>query len=308
MSNPSDKRIEAAVAACYSTWADNYFDRYYGEAAPYPPVHADLILEMLLADGVTTVLDAGCGPASFLRHLSHTSLEWHGFDLTPEMVLEATRVARELNRPSSEVWVGSVLDDDAFHSPSGVVFDGAVLVGVLPHVPVESDVQVLRRLHDAVTPGGSLIAEARNALFGMFTLNRPSFELFTETLTDWEALRREADPTEASTLNGLREALAANFRMDLPPMRPGQRGQKGYDQVLSRTHVPFELAECAQRAGWNDVSLHYAHYHALPPMFETLVPNVFRGASLKMEKDDDWRGLLMASTVVVKGRRARQFS
>ena len=296
-------QIEDAVAACYSSWADNYFDRYYGPSAPYPPVHADLILEMLLADGVTSVLDAGCGPASFLRHISDTSIQWHGFDLTPEMVKEAAKVARDLDRPSSEIWVGSVLKDDSFRSPSRTAFDGAVMVGVLPHVPAGHDEQVLRRLHDAVVPGGSLIAEARNALFGMFTLNRASFELFTETLIDWEALQREANPGEANTLEGLREALAARFRMDLPPVRSGQRGQKGYDEVLSRTHVPFELADCARRAGWRDVSLHYAHYHVLPPMFERVVPEFFRTASMAMEDPNDWRGVVMASTVIIWGRR-----
>lgn len=303
MTNSSDEEIEDAVAACYSTWAEEYFDRYYGASAPYPPTHADLILEMLLADGVTSVLDVGCGPASFLRHISHTSIQWHGFDLTTEMVNEAAKVARALDRPSSEVWVGSVLNDDSFRSPSRTAFDGAVMVGVLPHVPAGHDEQVLRRLHDAVVPGGSLIAEARNALFGMFTLNRASFELFTETLIDWEALQREASPEEAKTLEGLSEALAARFRMDLPPARPGQRGQKGYDEVLSRTHVPFELADCAQRAGWRDVSLHYAHYHVLPPMFERVVPAIFRTASMAMENPNDWRGIVMASTVIVKGRR-----
>lgn len=304
MTKPDDTQVEQDVAACYSTWADNYFDLYYGEAAPYPPVHADIIRDMLLADGVTTVLDAGCGPASFLRHIADTSLQWHGFDLTPEMVEEAVRVAQILDRPESRAWVGSVLDDGAFASPNGVSFDGAVMVGVLPHVPAAHDEQVLRRLHDAVIPGGTLIAEARNGLFGMFSLNRPTFTLFSDTLIGWDALQSHAEPDEAATLAGLREALAARFRMDLPPVRPGQGGKKGYDEVLSRTHIPFELAESARRAGWLDVSLHYAHFHALPPMFERIVPQVFRSASIAMEDPDDWRGVVMASTVIVKGRRA----
>jgi SAM-dependent methyltransferase len=304
MTIPDEAHVERAVAACYSTWADNYFDLYYGDEAPYPPVHADIIRDMLLADGVSSILDAGCGPASFLRHISDTYLEWHGFDLTPEMVEEAARVAKRLERPASETWVGSVLDDHAFRSPNGAVFDGAVMVGVLPHVPSEHDGAVLRRLHDAVTPGGTLIAEARNGLFGLFSLNRPSFTLFSETLIGWDTLQGQADADEAATLTGLREALAARFRMDLPPIRPGQSGQQGYDEVLSRTHVPFELAECARGAGWVDVSLHYAHFHALPPMFERVVPKVFRSASLAMENPNDWRGVVMASTVIVKGRRA----
>lgn len=305
MTSAHDESVEAAVAACYRTWADNYYDNYYGEAAPYPPVHADLILECLRDAGVSTVLDVGCGPASFLRHIGDEPIAWHGFDLTPEMVEEAVRVADEMGRTDVQVWVGSVLDD-AFTPPTTpVAFDAAVMIGVLPHVPEGEDVAVLRRMKDAVEPGGLLLAEARNALFGLFTLNRPTYDLFTTRLVDRRLLETHASDVERGALPGLDEALAARFRMDLPPRRQdGDRGA-GYDDVLSRTHVPFELEAAAREAGWGDVELLYAHFHALPPMFERVVPETFRKASLAMEQPRDWRGTFMASTVLVSGRRPR---
>jgi SAM-dependent methyltransferase len=304
MTDSEPASLEQAVAACYATWADDYFERYYGERAPYPPVHADLILDLLERAGVTTVLDAGCGPASFLRHLGDRPLAWHGFDLTPEMVAEARRVAEALGRPEARIWVGSVLDEAAFAPPGVPIrFDGAVMVGVLPHVTAADETAVLRRLARAVAPGGLLIAEARNALFGLFSLNRPSFELFVERLIDWPALTAQASLAERATLDGLREALAARFCMDLPPPRAGRAGERGYDEILARTHIPFELAESARAAGWTEVELRYVHFHALPPMFEPLLPELFRAASLARERPDDWRGLIMASSFLVVGRR-----
>lgn len=306
MSEAEKDKVERAIAACYATWADNYYDQYYGEAAAYPPIHADLILDCLVKGGVRRVLDAGCGPASFLKHMGNTPIEWHGFDLTPEMVEEARRVADSMGRKTARTWVGSVLDDGAFTPPGASIgFDGAVMVGVLPHIPEAADEAVLRRLKDAVEPGGLMIAEARNALFALYTLNRPSFELFASRLIDWPALMSQGSAEEAATLNGLREALAARFRMDLPPIRTGKAGEAGYDEVLSRTHVPFELADAAKRAGWADVELLYVHFHALPPMFERAVPGLFREASLAMENPRDWRGVVMASTFLVVGRRPR---
>jgi len=306
MNGSEQDKVERAIAACYATWADNYYDQYYGQAAAYPPIHADLILDCLLQGGVRTVLDAGCGPASFLKHMGDAPLDWHGFDLTPEMVEEARRVADAMGRETARTWVGSVLDDAAFTAPGDRIgFDGAVMVGVMPHIPAEADEPVLRRLKDAVEPGGLLIAEARNALFGLFTLNRPSFELFASRLIDWPVLMSQASGDEAATLVGLKEALAARFRMDLPPIRTGKAGEAGYDEVLSRTHVPFELADAAKRAGWVDVELLYVHFHALPPMFERAVPGLFRGASLAMENPRDWRGVVMASTFLVTGRRPK---
>lgn len=305
MSKSDATHLEQAVAACYATWASSYFDQYYGDHAPYPPVHAEQILKMLEQGGVTTLLDAGCGPASFLQYLGHRPIAWHGFDLTPEMVAAGRRVADALGRTEAQIWIGSVLDDAAFTPPGAPVrFDGAVLVGVLPHLPAAAETAVLQRLARAVEPGGLLIAEARNALFGLFTLNRPSFELFLDRLIDWPALIAQANPAEQATLTGLREALAARFRIDLPPIRPSQAGEPGYDEILSRTHVPFELAEAARHAGWTEVELRYVHFHALPPMFERLLPELFRTASLNRERPDDWRGLIMASSFLIVGRRS----
>jgi len=297
-------QVERAISACYATWADSYYDDYYGERAPYPPVHADLVRDALIEGGVTTLLDVGCGPASFLRHIADTDITWHGFDLTPEMVDEGRRVAASLDRTGSQVWVGSVLDDHAFETPGELTeFDGVIMIGVLPHVPEGQDEAVLRRMCASVTPGGVLVAEARNALFGLFTLNRPTFALMTNNLIDWVSLESMAGPSESLALEAVRAALAAHFRMDLPPIRQGKQGEQGYDEVLSRMHVPFELAEAARRAGWIDVELRYAHFHALPPMYERVVPEAFLRASLAMEDPRDWRGIVMASTVTVVGRR-----
>jgi SAM-dependent methyltransferase len=87
--------LEARIRACYSTWSHTYFDEYYGEGAPYPPVHRELLKELLRDAGATSVLDAGCGPASFLRDLVDSDLRLAGFDVTPEMVAEARRVLGE---------------------------------------------------------------------------------------------------------------------------------------------------------------------------------------------------------------------
>jgi hypothetical protein len=64
MTSPHDSQMEQAVVRCDSAWADNYFNRYYGQAAPYLPVHAEIIRDMLLAKDVTPVLGAEGGRAA----------------------------------------------------------------------------------------------------------------------------------------------------------------------------------------------------------------------------------------------------
>jgi SAM-dependent methyltransferase len=296
--------FERAVRACYSTWSESYYDDYYGAKAAYQPVHRELIRRLLCESGARNVLDAGCGPASLLRDLRGDPIALYGFDVTPEMVAEARRVLDGLGVPADHVWEGSVLEPASFRVPGTGPehFDAAICIGVLPHVPAESDRRVIGNLHDAVAPGGLVVLEARNALFSLFTLNRYSYAFFLDELIRAEDLKRRAG-AEAPAVEQALQVLADRFRMDLPPVRKGKASEPGYDEVLSRTHNPLVLRDQFAAAGFRDVRLLYYHYHCLPPMLQTLAPEVFRRESLALEDPEDWRGTFMASAFMVTGRR-----
>lgn len=288
---------------CYSTWSESYYRDYYGPDADYPPVHQELVARILDEAGAVTVLDAGCGPASLLRGLDAPGRVLHGFDLTPEMVTEAQRALCELGHPEERIWQGSVTDPDAFRcptEPSGR-FDAALCCGVLPHVPHADEAAVLGHMHAALRPGGTAIVEARNALFGLFTLNRYSWELMRDELVRPEHLRALAHGDEIAALDEAIDDLRACFRTDQPPLRRGGGGEPGYDEVLSRAHQPLVLADALRDAGFARVRLMHYHYHALPPMIAARVPDLARRASIAMEDPDDPRGLVMASAFLAVG-------
>ena len=261
------KTAEKAVGACYSTWSQTYYDEYYGAQASYPPVHRDLLKRLLAEANARTVLDAGCGPASFLRDLAETGAGRYGFDLTPEMVAEARRI------------------------------------GVFPHIPRDADVTVMQHLCSAVKPGGLVVIEARNQLFSLFTLNRISCEFFLNDLIPVESLRRESGDAAAGLERAVEE-IRQHFRMDLPPVRTGKAGEPGYDEVLSRSHNPLVLREQFAAAGFTNVRLLFYHYHCLPPMTASHAPELFRKQSVAMETPEDWRGYFMASAFLLAGTRA----
>lgn len=298
-------RAEAQVRHCYSTWSRRYYDEYYGDDAPYPPVHRDILRDLIAASGASSLLDAGCGPASFLRDATDLGTDLYGFDLTPEMVDEARRVLAPSGVPGARLWEGSVLDPMAFRCPAepGRRFGAAICVGVLPHIPAGTDDAVVTALADAVLPGGLVVAEARNQLFGLFTMNRYSHELVRDTLVDATGLRARVSADEVGGLERALTRLEGMFRTDLPPVRGGHEDEPGYDEVLSRTHNPLLLADSFRRAGLVDVRTLYYHFHALPPMLEAEAPRLFREASVAMEDPEDWRGLVMASAFLVAGRR-----
>lgn len=291
---------EEAIKACYATWGKTYFDDYYGDKAPYPPVFRDILAGLLREARVGTVLDAGCGSASFLRGLIGQGMDLYGFDLTPEMVAEAKAVFRKAGLPPERIWEGSVLDRTAYRSPeSSAVYDAVVLSGVLPHIPAQAEETLLGNLRAAVRPGGLVLVEARNELFSLFTLNRYSWDFFRRKLLGGERLANEANEAERAELARSLAELESIFRTDLPPVRTGKAGEPGYDQILSRTHNPLVLREQFVRAGFAAPKVYFYHYHCLPPMFEARFPALFRRASLAMEDPTDWRGYFMASAFIL---------
>jgi 2-polyprenyl-3-methyl-5-hydroxy-6-metoxy-1,4-benzoquinol methylase len=298
--------VEEAVKRCYSTWGETYYRDYYGPDAGYPPVHLPLITSLVDQAGPGRLLDAGCGPASMLRHLVRSGRELYGFDLTPEMVLEARCVMGELGVAPERVWQGSVLERGAFDCPAerATPYDAAICVGVFPHLREADEIHVIRNLHDCLRPGGIAVVEARNELFSLFTLNRYSHQLFLERLVPVRTLRQHAGDEAAGLDAALRE-LEGMFRTDLPPVRKGKQDEPGYDEVVSRLHNPLVLGRQFAQAGFSQVRTLFYHFHCLPPMLSAQAPKLFREQSLAMEVDpDDWRGYFMASAFVVVATRA----
>jgi 2-polyprenyl-3-methyl-5-hydroxy-6-metoxy-1,4-benzoquinol methylase len=299
------EEIETAVKRCYSTWGDSYYEDYYGSSAPYPPVHLPLITEIVDKASPKRLLDAGCGPASMLRHMVRPERQVYGFDLTPEMIGEAQKVMSTLNVPKHHIWQGSITDSKAFDCPGARAenYDLILSFGVLPHLQEGDEIQVIRNLYDSLKPGGTAVVEARNELFSLFTLNRYSKEFFLNRLIDAPNLIARSN-SEASGLEEAILQLDKMFRTDLPAIRIGKQGEPGYDEVVSRLHNPLVLGKQFVEAGFTQLRTLFYHYHCLPPMVSDKVPQLFRRESLTMEADpEDWRGHFMASAFVVVATR-----
>jgi SAM-dependent methyltransferase len=300
----SGRDVEGTIKQCYSTWGTSYYDEYYGADAPYPPVHLELARRLVDECEATRLLDAGCGPASMLRHMLAPGRDIYGFDLTPEMVAEARRVLGAQGLPSERIWEGSVASlDDYAERNAGRDYDCVLCSGVMPHIPQELDATVIANIFQSLRAGGTAIVEARNELFAMFTMNRYSHELFLDRLLPAEWLKQNAGPEKAG-LDAALTQVASMFRTDLPPVRKGKVDEPGYDEVLSRAHNPLVLQQQFIAQGFRNAQIYYYHFHALPPMVAGHAPKLFRAASLAMESDpQDWRGLFMASAFFVMAQR-----
>jgi SAM-dependent methyltransferase len=304
--DPSKAAVEAQVRNCYSTWGRSYYGEYYGPSAPYPPVHLDLVKGLLKNIGARRILDAGCGPASMMRHLLEPGIELFGFDLTPEMVAEARAVLGPSGVGGDRIWQGSVLERGDFVAKADgrADYDCVISCGVLPHIPAEHDVTLIENLRASLRAGGHALVEARNELFSLFTLNRYSRQFFLERLIPLSELRAKAG-AQHGELEAALEQVDARFRTDLPPIRKGKADEPGYDEVLSRAHNPLLLRQQFEEHGFEDVRLFFYHFHSLPPLAGAQVPQLFRETSLEMERNPaDWRGMFMASAFFIQARRA----
>lgn len=304
-SSNKDCEIESSVVHCYSTWGETYYRDYYGNNASYPPVHRDLIVSLVNDHGAKRIIDAGCGPASVLRHLVMPGRDLYGFDLTPEMITESRRVMSELGVSPARLWLGSVLDQKSFKPPNDefVPYDCAVCIGVLPHLPEGREQTLIDNMYASVQPGGLILIEGRNELFSLFTLNRYSHDFFLKELIRFDELLGGAKD-EMPALQDQLTRLKAMFRTDIPPLRRGQDGKPGYDEIVSRLHNPIVLAKQIETRGFRGLRTLFYHFHCLPPMFGSLVPKLFLERSMVMEQNPlDWRGYFMASAFIIAAIR-----
>ena len=294
-------KSEKSIQNCYSTWGKRYYSDYYQSNKAYPPVHTEIIKEILKAENPTSLLDGGCGPASMLRDLSDLGIDLYGFDLTAEMINEAKDIFKKLKLPSNRLWQGSVLNQNDFtSSPTGKrTFDAAICFGVLPHILKGQEEKVFDNFINVLNSGSIFAIEARNELFSLFSLNRYSKDFFMDKL-----INKNLYKTTGFDYEFVSKTLDNYFDTNLPLLRKGYEKEPGYDEITSRLHNPFELSELAKSKGLVDVEILFYHYHALPPLFENKVnKELYKEKSLDIENPRDWRGHFLASAFILKARK-----
>ena len=120
-----------------------------------------------------------------------------------------------------------------------------------------------------------------------------------KTLTDAD-LRAEYD----GTLDEVRPETpaAAEPPVAPPPSRPVH--EPVVERIEDAAPPNSVLGEQFADNGFKEVRVLFYHFHALPPMSELHVPELFRQRSVAMENPTDWRGHFMASAFLVAARRA----
>ena len=262
---------------------------------PYPANYFRLekLLKSFGENNVRIALEVGVGDGTPLAAVAQLGIDVWGFDVTEEMVVKARKTIEAVGAEPNQIFVADLQEPDTFVGKlpdSG--FDGLIAMGVMPHV--ESDRDVLENLSQLVQPGGRVFIEFRNKLFSLFTFNRNSLEFIIDDL-----LAR----VDSEIKDLVRDDLSSKLRMDVPPVRETVLGSEapGYDTMLARFHNPFEVADLFRSIGYEQIELHWYHYHPAMPYLEKNLPEKYRDEAISLEHENSgWRGYFLASAFVVE--------
>jgi SAM-dependent methyltransferase len=120
--------------------------------------HVDWIFSTVLEDRPGTLLDLGCGPGFYVHRLSAMGCECVGMDFSPASIRHAKETATANDLPCR--FVLADLRDEAF----GVGFDLVMMIyGQFNVFQRHRGIEILRKAHAALAPGGRLLLELQPA-------------------------------------------------------------------------------------------------------------------------------------------------
>ena len=286
-----------SVSSHYDGSASSYFEQFDPERLwtneEYPANFFRLqLVQRLLADaGVTSVYELGVGDATPLATIGSTGIRVAGHDISPEMVKFARANMEARGLDPALISLLDAQDAGAIEAERELrgEFDAVMALGVIPHV--SDDNAFVAAMDTFVRPGGRLILQFRNSLFSMFTFNRLTKEFILD-----ELLVGVPDAIRGIVTTDLDARLA----VDKPPVRTRPTGD-GYDEILSRFHNPFELAQVVEQHGFSGIKYHWYNYHPAYPMIaDQIDARAYREAQVALEHEGTWRGMFLCSAGIIE--------
>ena len=286
-----------SVSSHYDGSAASYFEQFDPERIwtnkEYPANYFRLqLVQRLLAEaGVNSLYELGVGDATPLSTIGSTGIRVAGHDISPEMVKFARANMEARGLDPALISLIDAQDSGAIAAERELrgEFDAVMALGVIPHVL--DDNAFVAAMDTFVRPGGRLILQFRNSMFSMFTFNRLTREFILDELL--VGVPEKIRAVVAADLD-------ARLAVDKPPVRTRPTGD-GYDEILSRFHNPFELAQVVENHGFSGVKYHWYNYHPAYPMIaDQIDARAYREAQVALEHEGTWRGMFLCSAGIIE--------
>jgi len=274
------------------TQIQNYFKMYEKGFETYPVnlLRIKIIEKRLKKFNIKSIFDIGCGSCGSMIRLLKDGYTVQGNDFSEKMIDSGKKNLIKAGYNPNLITVGNIEKTETLPKKK---FDAVIALGVFPHLT--NDKKTLRKIHKMVKNKGKVFIQFRNDLFSAFTVNQYSYDFFLNQVIEKKNLSRKI-------LKELEKFYAKRF-VNTKRIRKGE-GKITYDKILAKFHNPLTVeSELFTPTKFSVDKIHFYHYHALPPYFQNKYPKLFNKLSLKMEKENDWRGNLMASVFVVEATK-----
>ncbi len=273
----------------YNQEAENYKAMYMPNYEKYPAnlIRLKMMTKILKRSKKKTVLDAGCGSATPMIKLIKSGFDVNGFDYSKEMVKYGQNELKSHKLSPNLIYHA---DLTKFSTMQKKKFDAVIALGVFPHIKNER--AALKNIKKCLKKNGSVYIEFRNQLLSLFSQNQFSADFYLNDLINAKKIPKNMT-TELIKFYSKKLSVGKNVKT--------KDGRIVYSDIYAKFRNPFTIEkELFEPIGFKVDNLHFYHYHALPPIFETTHKNIFRKLSKKIENPSDWRGHFMCSAFVVE--------
>jgi SAM-dependent methyltransferase len=201
-------------------------------------------------------LDAGCGAGRLLVPWLRAGIEVDGCDLSADMIERCRERA-----PDARLWVSALHELDPPRRYRTIVGCGVFGIGTTR----EQDQEALRRLHDALEPGGTLLVDKEMPYSSARRMRRWTAEGRAELPTPWSTEPDRAvgpDGSEYALWNRMLDADPLDQKVTLcvraEKRRDGELLAEEEYTLTERFYFHHEILVMLECAGFGDVAAYGA--------------------------------------------------
>ena len=288
-----DKNGKSSVRSFFNRMADDYEKRYTEEEIknkyPANQIRLNIFISVLRNIKPKKVLDVGCGSGKPMVEMLNHGFEVHGFDYAEKMVEEARRNLNKAGYPEELVQANN-MEDIRGIKPGD--FDCVVALGSIYYARDFN--KTVKNIVNLLPLNGHFIFSLRNDLFSLFSINKYTIHFFFKELMPTEMFRDDTKQKIFEFLSGAFSEKDVKHQFET------------IDDLNIRSvfHNPLTVEkEVLSAFNLRLKGLYFYHFHAMPPIFEHIIPEEFRTVSARLENATDWRGLFMASAFIVHAQK-----
>lgn len=257
---------------------------YDGNTSVFPSsqIRNEVIVN-ILKDGFSknsSILDIGCADGELLIDLKKIGFSnLKGIDNSDEMINVSKERFLKIFSKENVDDIFSVSDADNLNSQNK--YDIVSAIGLIEYL---EDIGIFfKEISSMVNSGGTILIEARNKLFNVFSAND-----YTKNTSDLNTLIDEINQYEnRQNPSEYKEILInciknVSSKITLDSHRPTQKSFKNYPFDLPQ-HSPSELINLLEPLNFKIKDVHFYHCHLFPPNFGKNIPDLYNQIGILLQ-------------------------